>query len=309
MIDVVQRVALCAASLFVVLVATSRSSAEPRDLRVRVTLNTGTRLEGIVRDGALYERIVEGQFVRTSSAEMPGAGFRLWQMNESAGFFFVKYADIHDFKELGPADTAAEAAAERDTLEKKLAGKSATPKPGADAKKQTPPATDEGAALLKKFPPQSGWTPDRKDQIQRRELVVGAFPSPDEKEWLDNYEKWRQAYDRWLAANPQKNSKSSPAPASTPKTSSKPASRSGAKRIDASSNAGGPDPSSAGGTATAVDDDAKGGKVGVDGRPAKERPHKETKREEREREKHEEEKSDDPPPKSDSDGSGASGGD
>jgi hypothetical protein len=307
MIDIVQRVALCAASLFVVLVATSRSSADPRDVRVRVTLDNGTRLEGIVRDGAMYERIVDGQFVRTSSAEVPGAGFRLWQMNDSAGFFFVKYADVRDFKEIGPADAASEAAADRDAMDKKLAGKDGKSKPpdtGA-LKKQAPPPTDEGAALLKKFPPQSGWTPDKKDQIQKRELVIGAFPSPEEKEWLDNYDKWRQAYDRWLAANPQKAPKPAtpPTPPASGKSGSKSPSRSGAKGKNAP-----PDTDTgvkpAGGDASGGDDGASDAKLGVDGRPVKERPHKETKREEREKDKQEEEKTEDKPAPSNTGGGG-----
>ncbi|MBI1853649.1 MAG: hypothetical protein HYR85_25200 [Planctomycetes bacterium] len=317
MIDVIQRVALCAASLFVVLLATSRTSAEPRDLRVRVTLNSGTKLEGVVRDGALYERLVDGQFVRTSSAEMPGAGFRLWQMNDSAGFFFVKYADIRDFKEIGNADAATEAAAEKALLDKKLADKAPVkPKPPETGKtigilkKQSPPLTDAGASLLKKFPPQAGWTPEKKDQIEKRSLVIGAFPSPIENEWLDNYDKWRQAYDHWLAQNPDKAPKPQAAPPTTPKSGSKP-SRSSSKSKNTGAASASADPS---GAAPSGDDSDGSAKTGVDGRPEKERAHKTTKREEREQEKKDEQKGDDGDSHSTDDsgkgtGSGSSSGD
>ena len=296
MIDVIQRVALCAASLFVVLLATSRTSAEPRDLRVRITLNTGAKLEGVVRDGALYERLVDGQFVRTSSAEMPGAGFRLWQMNDTAGFFFVKYADIRDFKQIGNADAAAEAAAEKAQLEKKLAdkppAKPKAPETGKTVgllKKQSPPLTDAGASLLRKFPPQAGWTPEKKDQLENRGVVIGAFPSPIEKEWLDNYDKWRQAYDHWLAQNPDKAPKSQSGSPTTPKSGSKPS-----RSMSKSKNTAQDLPADSSGAAPKSGDDPDvSPKPGVDGRPEHERAHKTTKREEREQEKKDEEKGDD----------------
>ena len=61
--------------------------------------------------------------------------------------------------------------------------------------------------------------------------------------------------------------------------------------------------------ASSDDDSADKGKLGVDGRPVKERAHKETKREEREKEKEDDDKQkDDTPPPSSGDGGGSSSG-
>jgi hypothetical protein len=59
---------------------------------------------------------------------------------------------------------------------------------------------EEGRALLKKFPPEDGWTPDRRKSILRREEVLGLEPTDAEKEFLRGYERWKAAFD--AAAKP-----------------------------------------------------------------------------------------------------------
>ncbi len=235
----------------ILLAAESPALAGARDLRVKVTLNSGGKLDGIVRDGALYERIVDGQFVRTSSAEVPGAGFRLWNVSESAGFFFVKYSDVRDFKTLSPTDTVPVAESEKSSAEKKSAKKAsgAGSKTGATKgapKRQLPALTDEEVRLLVRFPPALGYSPEKKLDLEQRSVVVGAFPSPEELEWLRNYDAWLKAYEHWLADEPK--------PASKP--------------VKPKAGAGGAAPPKGQSGANAKSSDPK---LGVDGRPEKER--------------------------------------
>ena len=79
------------------------------------------------------------------------------------------------------------------------------PPPGVDAGGK--PADDDaaepeeltpGELLLAKFPPSEGWLPERRDEIERRKWVLGVFPTPEEKEFLENFPVWKEAYDAWL---------------------------------------------------------------------------------------------------------------
>jgi hypothetical protein len=186
----------------------SPAASRARELRVRVTLNSGAKLEGFVRGGALYERLVDGQFVRTSSVEVPGAGFRLWQVNDTSGFFFVRYSDIRELKEIRLAGESEVAASGDALLDKRLAGEPTRPTPEEDAEKgrperRVPELSEEGAALLERFPPEAGWTPEKKAQLERRAVILGLFPSPEEKAWLESFDAWRPAYEHWLARQPE----------------------------------------------------------------------------------------------------------
>ena len=44
--------------------------------------------------------------------------------------------------------------------------------------------------LLKRFPPEKGWGAERKKQIERKKVVLGVFPDPEEQAFLDHYEAW-----------------------------------------------------------------------------------------------------------------------
>lgn len=59
--------------------------------------------------------------------------------------------------------------------------------------------------LLQEFPPQSGWGKERRDEIARRKVVIGARPSEQEQRFVDQYDEWCKAcaYFQVKAEKPQ----------------------------------------------------------------------------------------------------------
>ncbi len=55
------------------------------------------------------------------------------------------------------------------------------------------------ARLLVDFPPKR-WTPESPAEIQRRKVVLGLFPSDEERRFLEVFPQWKRAYDAWKAA-------------------------------------------------------------------------------------------------------------
>jgi hypothetical protein len=234
--------------LFALLLQSSPLAGESgAPLRVRATLRNGSKLVGVVRNGALYERMKDGAFVRTVGPDVPGAGFRLWFVGEARGYLFLRHADVKKFEKIGVMTRAELHRLEQD-LRKRAdvivipphrlhreeqareidrdvqAGEPARVHPetgGAEGEPAEPgeadrpgeaPETGEPSGeapqdreptladlLIARFPPEEGWIPERRDEIERRKWVLGVFPSDEEKVFLENYPVWKQAYDAWLA--------------------------------------------------------------------------------------------------------------
>lgn len=47
--------------------------------------------------------------------------------------------------------------------------------------------------LLRKYPPKSGWNEAKKQEIERRQVVIGATPSKFELEFVEQFDDWMQA--------------------------------------------------------------------------------------------------------------------
>jgi hypothetical protein len=52
-------------------------------------------------------------------------------------------------------------------------------------------------ALLDRFPPDKGWTKEKKSEIERRKIVLNVFPNKEEQAFLDSFEEWSKQYDEW----------------------------------------------------------------------------------------------------------------
>lgn len=68
-------------------------------VKVRVRLQNGSRLTGVVKDGRLVERVDGLHFVR-ASAEQRGAGVRLYYTSGTRGFVFVPFHSLKSYEVL-----------------------------------------------------------------------------------------------------------------------------------------------------------------------------------------------------------------
>jgi hypothetical protein len=66
-------------------------------VRVAVRLKNGNRLQGVVKDGRLVERVDGLRFV-DAQAQETGAGIRLWYSTGRRNYVFVPFADLADYE-------------------------------------------------------------------------------------------------------------------------------------------------------------------------------------------------------------------
>ena len=55
--------------------------------------------------------------------------------------------------------------------------------------------------LLKRFPPKDGWSKEKLENIEWRRVILGLFPSPEEKEFIEVFDAWEKA---WQAEEEEK---------------------------------------------------------------------------------------------------------
>lgn len=68
-------------------------------VRVEVRLANGNKLDGIVKDGRLVERVDGLRFVEAQAGDK-GAGIRLWYSGGANNYVFVPFADFSEYKVL-----------------------------------------------------------------------------------------------------------------------------------------------------------------------------------------------------------------
>ena len=49
--------------------------------------------------------------------------------------------------------------------------------------------------MLKKFPPEDGWGKEKLENIKWRQVILGLFPSPEEKEFIEAFDEWEKAWE------------------------------------------------------------------------------------------------------------------
>jgi hypothetical protein len=201
-------------------------------VRVTVRLKNGNRVQGIVKDGFVVERIDGMRFV-SAEANDEGAGVRIYTYNGKRNYVFLAFSDMQEYRINARLSTAELAAYERKVkaedeakrkqllkqLDQNAGGQSETQEPQVDpvattetASADTPKtgSTDKPAestegkggvaqelqglyALLQAYPPAEGWNATRRDEIARRRAVVGANPSPKEQKFVEQFESWKRA--------------------------------------------------------------------------------------------------------------------
>ncbi len=195
-------------------------------VRVTVRLKNGNRMSGIVKDGVVVERIDGIRFVAAEASE-PGAGIRLHYWNGKGNFVFLPFSEILEYRINGRITAAELTLIEREEREREAAQKQKqaadAPDAAAQAAAQAPPPpppapvvegvpspapTPNGTtgaaggvtaelqamyALVQEFPPSAGWSQARRDDIAKRQVVVGSKPSASEQRFVDHFAEWQRA--------------------------------------------------------------------------------------------------------------------
>jgi hypothetical protein len=183
------------------------------NVRVRVRLKNGAKLNGVVKNGRLIEREAGIDFVETDRLS-PDAGIRLYYFDETTSFVFLRWADIATHKVLVKLTDEevraierefAERERKREELRKQLAASrasAATTPPDGEGKNEAKPhkpgsnpggeAEPAATPLLTEFPPSEGWGEAKVKEIEQRKVVVGVYPNAKEKRFLAVFEEWKK---------------------------------------------------------------------------------------------------------------------
>jgi hypothetical protein len=226
------------AAVFVAAFAAAQESrpahADPPDVRVRVSLQNGETLTGVAKRGVTAEVLEGGRFSETADVALPKAGLRLWYYRDLDGYLFLEYKRIANVEALGSltreqskelADAIASAkrvrdearraaeAARKKAEEEAQEGPESRPSDEGAQKPQGPELTAEEKALLDRFPPTEGWSPESFGELKRRSIVLDVYPNKNERDFLESFEEWRKAYakrEEIEAARAVKTAKSAP---------------------------------------------------------------------------------------------------
>lgn len=70
-----------------------------------------------------------------------------------------------------------------------------TPTPSPAPLSVKPSPAPERHELLKKFPSEDGWGKEKLENIKWRQVILGLFPSPEEKEFIEAFDEWEKAWE------------------------------------------------------------------------------------------------------------------
>ncbi|MCI0339638.1 MAG: hypothetical protein L0216_00570 [Planctomycetales bacterium] len=211
-----------------------KKPVERPPVEIRVITKKGDVVSGYAFRGVLFEKEVsvatsaakggeakrQDAYVEVKDKAEPGAGIRVWYVNNVKGFLFIRYAQIEKVelgRTLGPAEKQAlfneieakekflsereeQIRLERADQERKLADmKRALAEEDLARKKGVPVGEDrkKRAELLQKFPPSedtvNGWNQARKLAIETKFTRLGTVPAAQEQEFLRVYPDWVKA--------------------------------------------------------------------------------------------------------------------
>jgi hypothetical protein len=199
--------------LTAVLLGQDAPAPETRDERVQVVLRNGHSLIGIARAGVRRERLVRGNFKPCSDPADRSSGIRVWYYQDLDGYIFLETRHLErvdvlgnltaeESRALGEAIAAAHGTRVTGSSSRPAArgevGASSRPTPVADSFGMT----GEERALLDRFPPDRGWSPEKFGELQRKKIVLHVNPSTEEQTFIDQFPTFQTAWKKWLATQP-----------------------------------------------------------------------------------------------------------
>jgi hypothetical protein len=128
-------------------------------------------VKGVIRNGKLIERFAGRRFVSDPSIEDPRCGVRLWWVEGSAGWIFLRYTQIQTI-----ALTGRLTAKEREAIMKALKDrrkeeeeKKPVEEPTFDLEKMT--SVEVEAYMLRNYPLDKGWDHNRQRDLKRKQII------------------------------------------------------------------------------------------------------------------------------------------
>ena len=163
------------------------------DIKCEVTLvpthGREVKVKGVVRNGKLIERFVQRVFVPEPSIDHPQCGVRLWWVDNTAGWIFLRYSQIRTIALRGVL-TAEE---KRQIIEALRAQEKE--KEDAQRAKETAKLEDDlqkmssvelEAYLLREYPADQGWNHERLRDLKKKQLIDN-LPLSREESIFVNY--------------------------------------------------------------------------------------------------------------------------
>lgn len=150
------------------------------DIKAEVTIvplhGRAVVVKGVVRNGKLIERFDDKsvrRFISLKNIDHPRSGVRLWWVNNTAGWIFLRYAQIQTIALTGKL-TAEE---RRKIMEALKAKKNADKKPKTADGMLPEPELEKltqrelEAYLLSHYPAEAGWNHTRLRELKRKQII------------------------------------------------------------------------------------------------------------------------------------------
>jgi hypothetical protein len=190
--------------------------------RISLRMKTGRRFAGVVsRDRPFHELVHAGAHHRDEVYARPDR-FKLRYVDGLDGEIEIRWNQVERLEVRDILDSAGMRAMDQSYLAARALRRAAAERagagdpaaPGADGEGtaggggdadaaggsgrvgDSPPA--ERTGLLAEFPPEAGFTPERRKQIEWRRTVVGTFPDEREQRFLDVFDQWLPEYEAWV---------------------------------------------------------------------------------------------------------------
>ena len=188
-------------------------------VRLRVRLKNGNKIQGVVKNGRLIEKVDGLHFVSTDSMSR-GAGIRLWYYDNTNSYIFLPFATIASYRvgerlsshqilaierkidvdRKATEDARKAYLARKEAERRRRAGEEETGDSEDEAQRRLEElarAAEENRllALLDEFPPEDGWGENKVQEIEVLRVTVGVFPDEKDKRFLEIFSDWLKALE------------------------------------------------------------------------------------------------------------------
>lgn len=164
------------------------------DIKCEVTITPAhgreVTVKGVVRNGKLIERFAGRVFVQDPNIDHPHCGVRLWWVDNTSGWIFLRYSQIRTV-----ALTGVLTAEEREEIMRKLQAKEAQKdaerkveegvKLDEELLKMSP--TELEGYLLREYPQDQGWSSDRLRDLKKKQLIDNQPLTRQESIFISNF--------------------------------------------------------------------------------------------------------------------------